>query len=173
MNFSHVLHEPVDHPTIASAVRAAGKPMPAVRNPETVVDNRVTGQGNTWLTASIGLPDRLPELLDVPSSSVITIDRGDGPLQEVSFFNAPAMLTLPDPEGTVGVAAVILRPGGRSIQLVSRGPFALPVQLPEALRELESLIQAHADQWKPRARLWNTGFQQSPQRGNADAGNKS
>jgi hypothetical protein len=64
-------------------------------------------------------------------------------------------LALPDHAGSVGVAALVLRPGGRVTQLALRGPFAWPDEQLGALRALERLIQAHVEQWTPPRGLWD------------------
>lgn len=171
INFSHVLHEPADHPSVQAAVEAAGKRQHVAAHPEVVSDGIINGPVDVWLTVSVGLPDRLPDLLDVNSASIMLIDLGSNPVRECTFFGAPARLTLPEPGSTVGIAAAILRPGGRSVQLVARGPFEMPEYEPQAIRELESIIQAHADQWRPTSPLWEQGFSQT--RGRSDAGSRS
>ncbi|HUG17317.1 MAG TPA: hypothetical protein VMM78_20090 [Thermomicrobiales bacterium] len=52
------------------------------------------------------------------------------------------------------VAALLLRPDGRTTHLHVAGSFAWPNQMAEALAAVESLIQAHADQWFPARALW-------------------
>lgn len=158
INFSHVLHEPPDHPTVQAAVRAAGKRLHVSAHPDIILDSTFNDPPDVWLTASIGLPDRLPELLEVDKAAIIQIDNGNQPTRECHFFGAPARLTLPESTATVGVAAVVIRPGGRSLQLIIRGPFTMPHDESQVLRELESLIQSHADQWRPSNRLWDQGF---------------
>lgn len=158
INFSHILHEPADHPIVQAAVRTAGKPLRITTNPGVVLDSATNVPVDCWLAPSIGCPRRLPDLLDVNPEAIMLIDSGKKPVSNHQFFNAPAALTLPAAAMTVGIAAAVRRPGGRTLQFITRGPFNLPDETHQALGELEALIRAHADQWQPAACLWEEGF---------------
>ena len=77
------------------------------------------------------------------------------PLRSALFFRAPARLALPDGNVCVGIATLLVRPGGRTTQLALRGPFTWPEQEDEVVRALERLIQAYAGQWMPERGLWD------------------
>ena len=128
-----------------------------------------------WLTANVGEPSRLQGLsgsgldprlpiicVDSDTVSVPNASTSANPglseactLRVVDFFRAPARLRLPSGwVGRVGVAAVVFRPDLLSLHAIYRGAFDWPAERTAALREVERLIQAHADQWWPSRQLW-------------------
>jgi hypothetical protein len=104
------------------------------------------------------LPGQLRNALrdaELPDADITFIDRQDGYLQPAIFFRDQATLSLPaQATETVGVAALVVRPGGASRQLIVRGPFDWNTERKAALQALEEIIQAHAEQWVPQSRLW-------------------
>ena len=127
---------------------------------------RIQNDGNPdldvtlWLTPSIGTPSAIAAALGT-KTPVLQVDCGYGATSEVRFFGAPARLQLPGNEQRqIGIAALVTRPGRTSGLLITRGPFAWPDQELEVLRELETIIQAHAEQWQPAAQLWTSAAEE-------------
>jgi hypothetical protein len=112
----------------------------------------------TIVSANVGLPGELPNALaatcNLQASNLVLIE-DCGVLQEREFFRAPAKLHLPTQRSTVGVAALVVRPGGRSTHLRLAGTFAWPDDERQILDALEAIIQTHADQWIPERSLWD------------------
>lgn len=159
LNFSFVLHESSSSLAVRKAAEASRRHSRArTRIEETILDGDPKIVVDAWITASIGLPDNLGAALreaGLPNNDVVFVDRHDGQLQPVLFFREQATLTLASRAAqTVGVAALIVRPGGTSQQLIVRGPFDWGSGPTDALRALEEIIQAHIDQWMPQIRLW-------------------
>jgi hypothetical protein len=158
-NFSFVLHQSSSSATVHQAVEAERRHRRVrARIQETVLDGDPNLTVDTWITTSIGLPNRLDAALrreGLPVRDVIFIDRRDSQLQPAVFFRDQAELSLPSrATGTVGVAALIMRPRASSQQLIVRGPFDWKTGRKDALRALEEVIQAHVEQWMPESRLW-------------------
>lgn len=158
INFSFVLHESSESAAVDRAVEASQRHRRARFRPrETILDGGRDLTVEGWISTSIGLPEDLRGALretGLPDSGITFIDRRDVPLQPAVFFRGQASLCLPAGINTVGVAALIARPGGASQQLIVRGPFHGKAQYKAALRALEEIIQAHAEQWMPKSRLW-------------------
>jgi hypothetical protein len=109
------------------------------------------------LTATVGLPLRLGRLASdlATRPHVVIIDCPAFGGAEVEFFRAQAELTLPDAvvERLV-VAAVVLRPGERTLQISSAGSFSWPAERDNALVALETVIRETASQWHAPRALW-------------------
>ncbi len=159
VNFSFVLHDSSSSTTVRNAVNASLSHRAArFHERQTVLDGGATFDVDTWLTTSIGLPGQLGAALGdagLKNTRLVNIDERYGPLQLVPLFRATAELNLP-PSGSniVGVAALVVRPMGRSRQLIVRGPFDWRSERENALGALEAIVQAHIDQWKPQSVLW-------------------
>ncbi len=159
LNFSFVLHEASSSTAVRHAMEASRRHRRTRFRPrETVLDGDRELAVNGWISASIGLPGALGNALreaGLPSDNITIIDRRAGQLQPAVFFRDQADLSLPARvTGTVGVAALIVRPGGASQQLIVRGPFQLSTERKAVLKTVEEIIQAHAEQWMPELRLW-------------------
>lgn len=159
LNLSFVLHERSDSDTVKRAARAIRQ---HARRRHTisgiVVDGPYMPQVDLWLTANLGAPAALEWALSqerYPSAPIHSIDQADAAPTDAEFFRAPAKLSLPGMNPSqVGVAALVLRPGGRDHLLLVRGPFTWPDDQQRTLRMLESMIQAHVAQWMPAVPLW-------------------
>jgi hypothetical protein len=153
VNLSFVLHEESTSRVVQRAVKISKQHRPGqishiVRdgNPETNV--------TLWLAPSVGAVSDVETALN-SDSPLLQIDSGTGPTRNVNFFGAPARLTLPGSENqNIGIVALVIRPGRKSSLLITRGPFTWPDQEQEVVRELEAIIQAHAEQWQPAVQLW-------------------
>lgn len=155
-NLSFVLHERSDSPAVRAALRAARAH--AERRPiaTTIIHDGEPPAGvDVWLAPSTGVSTNLAKALTDHGATgpVFFIDDGQ-PTHSVPFFRATAELRLPADPGMAGVAALVQRPGGRSLQLITRGPFRWPQERAETLRALEVIIQAHVEQWTPARQLW-------------------
>jgi hypothetical protein len=161
LNLSFVLHERSDSVAVRSAVRAIRRHASIVARldqptslPKDARDTGLPGV-DCWLTATIGVPDRLAKTLDVTYDKIVNVDSPVGLAEPMEFFRARADLTLPsDIPEHVGVAALILRPDHQTSQLIVTGVHDWPADRRGALRSLERLIQAHAGQWMPPRALW-------------------
>lgn len=152
VNFSFVLHQPSTSPDVAAAARAGFRKHPVSSNPAIMFDGDPDVPVEMWLVPSVGLPDNVALHVEGP---VLHVDRGVHPASQAMFFNAPAMLSLPSNNvEIVGVAALIRRPGSKSLQLIARGPYLLTDGIDAVIRSLETIIQSHAEQWSPGAQLW-------------------
>lgn len=159
LNFSFVLHDSSSSLVVHKAVEAARRHSRArIRVEGTILDGDAGIVVDTWITVSIGLPENLAAALGkagLPNNDVVCIDRQGSQLQPALFFREQAAISFaPRVTKTLGVAALILRPGGKSQQLIVRGPFDGVSGRKDALRALETIIQAHVDQWMPTVRLW-------------------
>lgn len=155
VNFSMVLHERSDSRPVMHAIKAAAKVPSLSRSASHLRDGDPGLNVDAWLVPGLGYPDRVSSLL-TSDAPILFIDRESDVSAVCTFFRAPARLVLPnDTCKTVGVAALIRRPGGKSLQIICRGPFAWTVERALALQTMEQLIQAHVDQWRPSARLWD------------------
>ena len=56
---------------------------------------------------------------------------------------------------TVGVVALVARPGGIGAQLVVRSSYNISDGMNPAVRQVEALVQSYADQWMPERALWS------------------
>lgn len=113
---------------------------------------------DTWLAPTFDGRDPLTALGDanMQVKRLLAIDKPAESASEVCFFRGPARLALPSDEPqTVGVAGLIVRPYGRSVQLIVRGPFEWPAERGAVIRALEALIQAHVEHWTPAVQLWD------------------
>lgn len=166
VNFSLVLHERSDSAAVAEHVNAAvghaariesGRFDGRATTPAIGFDELATMRPEVILTATVGLP-RLTQRLArrCPGAPLLIVaDRLNGGFSEVEFFRATAALALPEiPVSRLTVAAAMLRPGARSVELVAHGPFAWPSERLAALRALEDLIRDYLPQWHPPRRLW-------------------
>lgn len=179
MNFSFVLHEPSDSPAVkALAARVHGlrfrENAPAVasdtgggdvdaRVPPDRLNDVIGGDAladspcDAVLTAHLGVPSLLGRIVDrLPVPSVMhAIDAATGPFEEADFFRAPARLSLPAllPR-RVRAAVVVVRPGGKTVELVCAPARAWPEERSAAIRDLERMILAYVDQWHPPTALW-------------------
>ena len=175
LNLSFVLHERSDSAAVARtlaacrqhAARRARLDTPAA--PDTI-DGVLPAGIDLWLTASVGVPERLPAALDalgVPRAALLRVDvdvdavsvapHESGlavALHDATLFRAPARLLLPSAPCRVAVVARVLRPAGRTTQLVLRGAYRWPEESGPALRALERIIQPWAEQWLPPRALW-------------------
>ena len=159
LNFSFVIHESSSSVAVRQAVEVSQRHSRARFRPhETVLDGDRDLAVEDWISTSIGLPGDLRDALreaGLPHGNITCIDRSDGQLQPAVFFRDQADLSLPvHATVTVGVAALVMRPGGASQQLIVRGPFRWSAERKAALLALEEIIQAHAEQWMPKSRLW-------------------
>jgi hypothetical protein len=159
VNLSFVLHESSSSVTVRHAARASHRHASRrARRGDTVVDGPPSIEIDTWLAPSVGFPEELPAALDgagYADRRIYFIDGGAGEKREAMFFRSRANLTLPGHNiRQVGVAAFIERPGGGSRQLIVRGPFPWAIDGADALRAVETIIQAHVEQWIPGAQLW-------------------
>jgi hypothetical protein len=161
LNLSFVLHERSDSAAVRRAVRAVRHHSSNVdRLERTVTWQTIVRDANLpsvdfWITANIGVPNRLADALDVADDEIVSVDASAGSPQPASFFRALANLNLPaDAPNRIGVAALILRPDHRTSQLIITGVHNWPDDRRGALRSLERLIQAHAGQWMPSRALW-------------------
>lgn len=162
LNLSYVLHERSGSPAVRGAVAACQKHAAWLDGnhdlPLATIDGTTDFPVDAWLTATIGLPRALGNVLRAESGSTAAIIRIDDTSSEVemaTFFRAEAALWLPVPAGaTVGVASLVARPGRRDAYLITSGPFRWPDDRVAALRQVERLIQRDADQWAPTRALW-------------------
>lgn len=159
VNFSFVMHETSSSIAVLQAVQASQRHSRArFRSGDTILDGDRGLAVDHWISTSIGLPNELTSALrdgKLPDANITFIDRRDAHSQPVTFFRDQATLSLPaHTTGAVGVAALIVRPGGASRQLIVRGPFDWRTERKTALRAIETIIQAHAEQWMPESRLW-------------------
>lgn len=159
INFSFVLHESSSSVAVRQVVEASLRHSQARFRPkETVLDGDRSLAVDGWLSTSIGLPADLRDALrgsGLPDANITFVDRRDAQIVPAIFFRDQATLFFPSQvTGMFGVAALIVRPGGASQQLIVRGPFDWKTEHKPALRALEEIIQAHAEQWTPRSRLW-------------------
>lgn len=165
-NLSFVLHERSNSDAVRRTALAARRHASRTRMGSQVTHSTAICDGDRfsadhWLTASLGLPRDLPDVLfrDATNSPLLVPIDGDGPLRsQHTLFRAPADLALGSdlvPSGLIGVAALVARPGGHQAQLIVHGPFRLPEDFPVALRHVEALIQSYADQWMPERLLWS------------------
>ena len=167
LNLSWVLHERSDSAAVRATAqsclrhRARLDRLPADAGRPVVVDEAAIGGVEDWLTASIGAPALLASALEMAMgrrvrSLVIVDDRRESPGTEVEFFRGPARLVLPGVAPCrVGVAALVVRPDGRTTHLVIPGVHDWPQDREHIMRSLECLVQAHAGQWLPRTALWD------------------
>jgi hypothetical protein len=155
VNLSFVLHEVSTSETVRRAVEISTRHKPACTQLVHIHnDGDPALDVDLWFAPSIGTPSSIASALET-ETPVWQVDQGTGSTRIVSFFGAPAELTLPDSEPReVGIAALVTRPGRTSALLITRGPFSWPVQELEVLGALETIIQAHAEQWQPGAQLW-------------------
>jgi len=166
LNFSLVLHERSDSPVVSDHVQTAARHVARVGalqadelsgTPPIGFEELVDLAPGAILTATLGLP-RVTQLLAhrCPGApGLIAIDRFSAPYTEAEFFRAPAALALPAlPVDRLAVAAALLRPGGKSIEVVTHGPFAWPSDQEAALRAVEDLIRDYLPQWHPPRPLW-------------------
>jgi hypothetical protein len=113
---------------------------------------------DTWLTARVGAHWLLSGVLGDRLGSgqpVRFVDDAIG-LTKTTFFRAPAQLCLPDSDvKTVGIAALVVRPGGRSTHLVVRGPYAWETHADAALGAVEDIVRVYHEQWTPFRALWS------------------
>lgn len=180
LNLSFVLHEASDSASVRRTAEAAAlhavraRRIRALDGADIVVDGIVFAP-DEWFTVRTGYPHLLVEalsLMGVDRGPVATVD-GNPATTRFPFFRAPAGLALAphhvDPQTsnipttggieagrcrTVGVVALVARPGGSGAQLIVRGPYQLSGGVNPALRQLESLIQSYANQWMPERALW-------------------
>lgn len=169
-NLSYVLHERSDSASVRRAARASMRADDVVRRlPSSascpvvisVTDAPSPAWPTVWLTPTIGaahlLGAAIERQLAVQPTIVVIDDSSADALQEQRFFRAPATLSLPALSGaaiSVGVAALVIRPDGRTTHLVVSGTFRWPDDSDLAVRALERLIQSFADQWRPARHLW-------------------
>jgi hypothetical protein len=162
LNLSYVLHESSTSPTVASIAKSGWPPRPIPGSRTAAGDvigietlERLSPE--VILTATIGLPGllcdiaaRLPEV-----ATTVTIDADAACTTELEFFRAPAQLVLPNWSSNRVVAAIaVLRPGGKSAELLCSECFAWPGDASHVIEWLERFILAHVDQWHPRRALW-------------------
>jgi hypothetical protein len=186
INFSYVLNEPSTSRVVTRAVRASRrysrkKPQllrwfsnlsdtelaDVITSDPPVNELSQLADSVTVLTASVGLPELVPRVIqlcsELNSTSVALID---GPGERVrsprgQLFGEPAMINLAlnrDPSGDVIVAGLIVRPGERGLMLKwsmagTDGPEDLPLSQ-SARTDLETLIRDYSDQWTPSRALW-------------------
>ncbi len=163
LNLSFVLHERSMSDSVRRVAQASRQHAERTNSaaPLDHVDITLDGQPfspDVWISATLGYPGLLPDALShlgSEATEIVMIDRKQGDVERV-FFRAPASLRIDDTSAAMaGVAALVARPANAGAQLILRGPFELPDDLPLALRQLESLIQSYADQWMPPRALWN------------------
>jgi len=153
VNLSFVLHEESTSRVVQRAVKISKQQRPGQIS-HIVIDGDAEINVTLWLAPSVGDISDIGIALS-SNSPVLQIDRGTGHTRNVNFFGAPARLTLPGSENqNIGIAALVIRPGRKSGLLITRGPFTWPDQKQEVVRELEAIIQAHAEQWQPAVQLW-------------------
>lgn len=180
LNLSFVLHEVSDSNVVRRTAEAAALHAARARRVRPLDSSDIVVDGSLfvpdeWFAVRIGYPHLLVEalaLVGVDRRPIATIDRKPA-TESAPFFRAPADLAL-DPHHvvsqssatpatggieagrgrTVGVVALVARPGGSGAQLIVRGPYHLSGGVDPALRQLESLIQSYADQWMPERALW-------------------
>jgi hypothetical protein len=156
INMSFVLHEASTSHAVQRAIQTSthnhtGQMARIIRDGDPDLDVTL------WLAPSIGTTSAIATALNT-DKVILQVDSGTGSTREVRFFGAHAPLSLPGSEQQqVGIAALVTRPGRRSSLLITRGPFRWPSQEQEVLRQLEIIIQAHAEQWQPAAQLWPAG----------------
>ncbi len=162
LNLSFVLHERSDSAAVRSAIRAVRDHARIVnRLGTTCAKPMTTSELDTsavthWLTATIGMPDLLADALGASSERVTMVDADSRSCQTIEFFRASAQLTLPPLDRhTVGVAALVLRPGQRTGHLAVTDVHDWATDADGVIRSLERLVQAHAGQWMPRRALWS------------------
>jgi hypothetical protein len=117
-----------------------------------------------WISAGVGLPERLQAVLERHSGAAVRVTLVDGlePDTEALLFRGLAQLVLPDATPRrIGVAALVLRPGGGSAQLNVTGAFDWPDEVGQALEAVERLIQPFASQWLPRRTLWQARVEEA------------
>jgi hypothetical protein len=170
-NLAYVLHEREQSDAVSRLLndclrhrsqlrRLRGRTVPVVGIDTPDLDRIVN-----WISATVGVPERLnAALADLVGASPQTLTYIDdsGPLGDAHFFRGTARLALPTATRTrVGVAALVLRPDGRSAQLNVTGVFDWPDETSLALQAVERLIQPFAGQWLPQRALWHLPVEQS------------
>jgi hypothetical protein len=186
INFSYVLNEPSTSRVVTRAVRASRrysrkKPQllrwfsnlsdtelaDAISSDPHVSDLSQLAGSVTVLTASVGLPELLPRVLQLCSQkNPVGVSSIDGPgdidrSPRGQLFGEPAMINFAlnrDPTDDVIVAGLIVRPGERGLMLKwsmagTDGPEDLPLSQ-SARTDLETLIRDYSDQWTPSRALW-------------------
>lgn len=157
-NHSFVLHERSDSAAVErTALLATAHAARLWRVPAAlplIEERTLPPEIDCVLTAQMGLPARLAAIVG-SGPRLRFIDHLGEQAEEVTFFRAAARLALPQLPGRVVVAAVVLRPGGRSAHLVVAGPFDWPGQRDAVIAALERLLQRFIDQWFPCDALWS------------------
>ncbi len=159
---SLVLHEHSSSAVVRAAAADAQRHADKWFQPASVppiVDYAEIPPASTWLTAALGCPEVIHNLAtDHPSRpTVIPVDQIPHANATANLFRAAATLHLPIGNQDVVVIAAIVRPGGRGIAILWKGPFQWPERQADALRAIERLIQAHAGQWRPPGNIWAGG----------------
>lgn len=162
-NLAYVLHEHADSEPVQRVVRdidahAGRLARLAAMPPVASVQGELSGAIDIWLVASLGAVPWYREALQQvcgTNLSLCWIDAADSDTQPEALFRGPAMLALDISEqAQVGVASVVLRPGGHDLQVNVEGAFVWPTDRYHALRAMERLIQRDVDQWMPLRALW-------------------
>lgn len=163
LNYSYVLHEHSSSRSVRTLLSAA-LDFNHFLAPTSLDQMPVTRRGTLpasnvpLLTARIGAFSALKRVLTslgVAPGQVSMVDADQAPLAEHMFFRAPALLHVPEPfPEKVAVAALLVRPGAKSLQLECAGTFRGDERLSDALRALETLIARHVAQWQPQRPLW-------------------
>lgn len=158
-----VLNTNIDDPAVAGARRAMRqhqarlqriqqRPLPLASH-----DARHLALPDTWLTLHIGVPDRLHAALRAcdlgsdaaPTFTEAVMTHGDLTDPLPSLFGVPLLdsMSLRGGAGSVGVAALVLRPNMRSAHLVTLGSWDEPTAVPDVLQALQRLVREHLAQW--------------------------
>jgi hypothetical protein len=164
LNLSYVLHERSTSQAVrqcASRCRSNEKRVQRLTEPTgpSVVTGDPTLPHDHVLTAHLGAHAALSRSILAAGGTlaheIVMIDAPGNDLRSHRFFRATAALRLPsDQPARVMVAALVLRPGGRSTQLAVAGCFDWPDEKALAICAVESLIRSYVDQWSPPRALW-------------------
>ena len=158
-----VLNTHDNDPAVASARRAMQRHQTRLRRlqprllPLASHDAQHRALPDSWLTLSIGVPDRLDDAL-----RACKLDAGTAPMplewdaildepvaSSLSLFGVPLRELCSDGSSTftVGVAALVLRPDMRTAHLITMGPWDASGDAPDVLRALQRLVREHVAQW--------------------------
>ncbi len=165
-NFSYPLHEASDSPVVWAAVQQS-----IIHSLLLSVDGGlrlrtlpVFGEAklndqdpNLVLSLRIGVPAALNRaVFHATSQPLLIIADGPGGTKPTSFFRGVAQLSLPvQPVERVVVAAAVLRPGSRSIELLSSDALPWPEARGALICQLESVVREHLPQWIPSHALFD------------------
>lgn len=162
-NLSYVLHEHSRSDAVQQTVRdidAHAERIQQITGVPAIVaaSGHLSDEIDVWLVATLGaVPWYRQALQQVVNADrpLACVDGHHADRRAFTFFRGPATLSLdiPDHAG-VGVASVVLRPGGHDLQVHIAGPFTWATEADEVLRALERLIQRDVDQWMPPRGLW-------------------